>query len=153
MERQFTATAYIIENKKVLLLFHKKLNKWLPPGGHLDNNELPPEGAIREVFEETGLNIDIIPEENLWIERLNASSFPRPYMCLLEEIPEYNGYPAHQHVDFIYLAKLKPDGHNPSPQEMHNIKWFSLHEIEELVSDKEIFDETKQTLRKILVES
>ena len=150
MERQFTATAYVIDNQKVLLIHHKKLRKWLPPGGHLDPNELPSVAAVREVFEETGFEVELLPQENVWIERWNASSFPRPYMCLLEEIPEHNGHPAHQHVDFIYLARLTGGNHNTNHQEIHDMRWFSLHEIENLASDEEIFDETKQTLRKIL---
>lgn len=150
MERQFTATAYIIENQKALLIFHKKLKKWLPPGGHLDPHELPSDGAKREAFEETGLEIELIPEENIWIERWNASSFPRPYMCLLEEIPEHKGVPAHQHIDFIYIAKPTGGELKANLEEIHNIGWFTLPEIENLITDEEIFYETKQTLRKIL---
>ena len=57
MKRQFTATVYILEKDKVLLIHHRKLQKWLPPGGHMDPNETPAEAACREAFEETGLKI------------------------------------------------------------------------------------------------
>lgn len=38
MERQYCASAYTIDfnNKKVLLMYNKKLNKWLQPGGHIE---------------------------------------------------------------------------------------------------------------------
>jgi 8-oxo-dGTP pyrophosphatase MutT (NUDIX family) len=150
MERQFTATVYIIENQRTLLIYHKKLNKWLPPGGHLDPNELPSEGAKREAREETGLEIEIIMQENIWIERWNANSFPRPYLCLLEEIPARPDQPAHQHVDFIYLGKPVGGQEVLNHHETDGLRWFSLAEIEELASDHEIFEETKQTLRQIL---
>lgn len=151
MERQFTATAYIIQENRVLLVFHKKLKKWLPPGGHLDPNELPPEAAKREAREETGVEIEIIPQENLWINRWNANSFERPFMCLLEEIPEHNGHPAHQHVDFIYLAKPIGGKHEHNMLEVDGMHWFTIEEIEKLKDDVDIFLETKMTLRKILL--
>ncbi len=62
LERQYCASAYTIdfENKKVLLMYNKKLNKWLQPGGHIEGKETPEETAIRETFEETGIKIKII---------------------------------------------------------------------------------------------
>lgn len=144
MQREFTATCYIIDNQKVLLIYHKKLSKWLPPGGHMEPNEIPPEAARREVKEETGLDIEFIPQENVWIERWNASSFERPYLCLLEEIPQYRDRPAHQHVDFIYIGR--PIGGIQS----EDARWFTLEEIEAMQGDQEIFEETQQTIRHLL---
>lgn len=62
VERQYCASAYTIDfkNKKVLLMYNKKLNKWLQPGGHIEYDELPTETAIRETKEETGVNIKIV---------------------------------------------------------------------------------------------
>ena len=62
LERQYCASAYTIdfENKKVLLMYNKKLDKWLQPGGHIEGKETPEEAAIRETFEETGIKIKII---------------------------------------------------------------------------------------------
>lgn len=62
LERQYCASAYTIDfkNKKVLLMFNKKLNKWLQPGGHIEYNEIPTETAIRETKEETGIDIEIV---------------------------------------------------------------------------------------------
>lgn len=62
IERQYCASAYTIDftNGNVLLMYNKKLNKWLQPGGHIEGFEEPHETAIRETFEETGINIKII---------------------------------------------------------------------------------------------
>ena len=62
LERQYCASAYVIdfENKKVLLMYNKKLCKWLQPGGHIEGKETPEETVIREVFEETGIKIKLI---------------------------------------------------------------------------------------------
>lgn len=153
MERQFTATAYIIDRswQKTLLILHPKLLKWLPPGGHIEPNETPPEAAKREALEETGLEIELISQENVWINRWNATSFERPYLCLLEEIPEHNGKVAHQHMDFIYLSHPKREKTSSlENKENITIRWFTLVEIEKLSSDIDIFEETKITLRSLM---
>lgn len=150
MDRQFTASVYIIENESVLLINHKKLKKWLPPGGHLDPNETPPEAAKREALEETGLSIEFIRQENIWITQSNASSFERPFMCLIEEIPETPLQASHQHIDFIYLAKPIEGALVCNHQETEGVRWFTLDEIEKMTSDVDIFEETKQTIRHLL---
>ncbi len=147
MEREFTTSVYVLENAKVLLIFHPKLKKWLPPGGHVEEGETPPEAAVREVLEETGYEVSLTSDEHLWINRWNAKSFKRPYMCLLEEIPEHKGVPAHQHIDFIYLSR--PIGEPISPPG-HEMRWFSWEEIDALPGDVEIFEETKETLKKLI---
>ncbi len=109
----------------------------------MEANETPPECAKREVKEETGLEIEFIRQENLWVDFWNASSIERPYLCLLENIPAHAGTPAHQHIDLIFLAK--PTGGTL----FSDVKWFSLEEVEKL-SEEEIFTETKTTIRHIL---
>jgi 8-oxo-dGTP pyrophosphatase MutT (NUDIX family) len=145
-EKHFTATAYILHQRQVLLIPHPKLNKWLPPGGHIEENETPPQCAIREALEETGLEIQIIPQENLWIEAWNATSFERPYLCLLENIPAHGTKPAHQHMDMVYLAKPL------SGTLLPGARWFSIAEVEALADDAEIFGETKKTIRYFLID-
>ncbi|PIR54531.1 DNA mismatch repair protein MutT, partial [Candidatus Peregrinibacteria bacterium CG10_big_fil_rev_8_21_14_0_10_42_8] len=59
--RHFTATAFIVDSqKRTLLLWHKRLQRWMPPGGHIDPNETPEETAARECKEETGLDVEIV---------------------------------------------------------------------------------------------
>jgi ADP-ribose pyrophosphatase YjhB (NUDIX family) len=149
MQTQFTATVYILEQNKVLLLFHPKLKKWLPPGGHLETGEIPPKCAIREAFEETGLNVELIKDEHLWVERWNASSFERPWLCLLENIPPHHSQPAHQHIDFIYLGRPIGGTIAQEHRNQHEIRWFSYEEVLSLRPDHEIFLETQQILRKV----
>jgi ADP-ribose pyrophosphatase YjhB (NUDIX family) len=144
MEKHFTVTTYIVENGKVVLLPHTKFGKWLPPGGHLELNETPVECAKREVLEETGLLIELIRQENVWFDFWNASSFERPYLCLLENISPHGEKPAHQHIDLIYIAK--PIGGNLQEP----AKWFTLAEVEKLIVDKEIFNDTLLTVKHLL---
>ncbi len=48
----FIINIYIIYKGKVLLIYHKKLDKWLPIGGHIELDEDPEEALFREVKEE-----------------------------------------------------------------------------------------------------
>ncbi len=112
----------------------------------MEAGETPSETAKREVLEETGLEIDWILQENVWFDRWNAKSIERPYLCLLENIPEHNNKPAHQHIDFIYLGRPKGGQLIPSP----GIRWFSLDEVMALKPDEEIFAETQETIAHLL---
>ena len=141
MQRQFTATVYLFHNDKVLLHYHQKLGKWLPPGGHLEENETPPEAARREVREETGLEIEFIEQENTHIDFPNASSFERPFLCLLENVPPYKDQPAHQHMDMIYLARPKE-----LKEDLKGFKWVSYEELQDL----EVFPDVAEVLRLLL---
>jgi 8-oxo-dGTP pyrophosphatase MutT (NUDIX family) len=146
VQRQFTASVYIIDGDKVLLIYHKKLQKWLQPGGHIEPNETPSEAARREVKEETGLDIAFLRQENIWIDHWNARSIERPFMCSLQEIPAYKDVPAHQHMDMAYVAT--PVGEKVGGD--HEMRWFSLQEIQQLVPDDEIFKETQEVVAKLL---
>lgn len=153
MIRQFTATCFIIENDKALLIHHKKFNKWLPPGGHIDPNETPDEAVLREIREEVGLEVELVHQENIWINKPHAKSFPRPFLCMLQEVPAFKDVAAHQHMDMIYVARPKR-GNNGGMEilnkdELHDMRWFSKEDLKKLKSD-EIFPEIIDTIELIL---
>jgi len=149
MKREFTASVYIMEENRTLLIHHKKLHKWLPPGGHIDLNETPPEAAIREAYEETGIRVELMGSENIWINYRNAASIQRPYLCLLEEIPAYQNQPAHQHIDFVFIGRPIGGTLRHNPNETNQIRWFSYDEISSLDPDIEIFQETFEILESV----
>ena len=60
LTRDFTVAVFVVHDHRVLLHFHQKLDRWLPPGGHIEANELPDEAAVREVMEETSLEVDAL---------------------------------------------------------------------------------------------
>jgi len=57
--RHFTATGYVVNpsRTRMLLIRHRKLGLWLPPGGQ----RLSRDAAIREVLEQTGVTPRLLP--------------------------------------------------------------------------------------------
>lgn len=149
MLRQFTATAYVISDGHVLLISHPKYRKWNPPGGHVEANETPCEAVIREVSEETGVEVELLKLENIWCDYPNARSLIRPYMMLLEEIPARAEQPAHQHIDMIYLAMPVSKERLPIPTHQQ-ARWFSRAEVDVLSASGDIFPDVRDTLLKLL---
>ena len=96
--RHFTVAVFVAFKGKVLLHRHRKLDMWLPPGGHIEENELPDEAAVREVLEETGLRVELVGEKREDV--LEPVQLHRPAGVQLENIE-----PGHQHIDLIYFAR------------------------------------------------
>jgi 8-oxo-dGTP pyrophosphatase MutT (NUDIX family) len=158
MERHFTATAFIVDSKgRTLLLWHKRLGRWMPPGGHIDENETPEETARRECKEETGLDVEIIGEAqgNLFAkDPTEGHMLKKPIALLLEEIPasvEFNE-PAHEHMDFLYVARPLDEAQVPhaTHKEWGELRWFTRTEIEALDANAEIFSNVKAYILSLL---
>lgn len=119
----FTASVFIVHEKKVLLHLHKKLRKWLQPGGHIELDEGPLEAAIREVKEETGLDIELVGGEQL------PELVHEPHDILPPKF--LNRHPfndAHEHIDFTYFGRVV--GGTLEPEEGVETKWLTKEELE-----------------------
>ena len=98
MGRHFTVAVFVAWEGKVLLHRHRKLGMWLPPGGHIEENELPDDAATREVFEETGLRVELVGDRREDVS--DPAQLRRPAGVQLENIG-----PGHQHIDLVYFAR------------------------------------------------
>lgn len=129
MQRHLVTSVFVFnpENHKFLMIKHKKVGKWLQPGGHLEKGENPHEAGIREVFEETGINVKIINKL---------------------AISEYISEKTHVHVDFSYLAyPFKNQKETVNHDETDGLSWFSLRKI--LSDDFETFEDVRFLCKKI----
>jgi len=122
--RDFTVATFVVHAGRVLLLWHRKLQMWLPPGGHIEVNELPDEAAVREVREEAGVAVELVGERGLGIAK--PLQLVRPIGIQLEDIA-----PGHQHIDLIYFARPLPESSlNPvGNAESEAIGWFDPAEM------------------------
>jgi 8-oxo-dGTP pyrophosphatase MutT (NUDIX family) len=104
MRKHLTVTGFVVHEDATLLLWHPILQMWVPPGGHIEDDEDPAAAVLREIREETGLEAEIVPEE----EPLGLSyphQLPAPHTILLEK--SFENAPPHQHVDLIYFCRVR----------------------------------------------
>lgn len=57
-DRKEVSTVGVIKDGKILMGRRRDNGKWTNAGGHLDPGESPLDGAVRELYEETGLKCD-----------------------------------------------------------------------------------------------
>src|SRR3989344_992444 len=119
----FTASVYIVHEGKVLLHLHKKLHKWLQPGGHIELDEDPNQAALREAKEETGFDVELVG--NLRIPELegNVTDLVPPKFLNRHPFNE-----SHEHIDLSYFARIK--GGTLQPEEGVEMRWFTKEEVE-----------------------
>lgn len=103
--RHFTATGFVVHQDATLLHWHKKVKMWLPPGGHIEPNEDPVQAVLREVEEETGVQVEVVPT-GAPIDLEYPKQVHAPFTIEIEDIDDpVQGW--HQHIDMIYFCKPK----------------------------------------------
>lgn len=121
MKKDFVVVAYIVKDGKVLLVHHRKLDMWLPAGGHIEEGETPEDTVLREAKEEAGLDIEIVGEKD------EAGNVEGKVQMLITpdhiQLEEIDG--KHQHIDLVYFARAKGGDVKLREDEHHDIRWFS----------------------------
>jgi ADP-ribose pyrophosphatase YjhB (NUDIX family) len=138
MTRDFTATTFVVQGGRTLLLHHRKLGMWLPPGGHIDPHELPDQAALREVREESGLEVELLDHGRM-LGRVRMLA--QPYCILLEDIS-----PGHQHIDLIYFARVCGGSLTHAEREARAARWYSWEEL----GDAEIAEDIRELGRRAI---
>jgi len=138
LTRDFTATTFVVHNDRTLLLHHRKLAMWLPPGGHIDPQELPDQAALREVREESGLEVELQTQSYLLG---HVQVLPQPHCVLLEDIS-----PGHQHIDLIYFARVSGGTLAHAEREIRAARWYSWEEL----ADDDIAEDIRELGRRAI---
>ncbi|HEV7766686.1 MAG TPA: NUDIX domain-containing protein [Thermoanaerobaculia bacterium] len=130
----FTASCYIIDSDgRLLLHHHRRLDRWLQMGGHVEADESPDLAALREGREESGLH-DLAP--------MSDGIFDLD----IHPIPAGKGEPDHAHFDIRYLARTQtPEAAVADQTESNDLAWVTLDRAAELMPGPD----SARVLRKI----
>lgn len=119
MHGHITASGLVLRDKEILLVFHKKLQRFIQPGGHLEETDVSlQEAARREVREETGIIVAASPffpyEAPIHIDAHIIPANPK------------KGEPEHWHYDCMYLFSPRNERVNIDKSEVDDYQWVSL---------------------------
>ncbi len=96
--RHFTASAIVFDaTGRVLLIHHVEAGVWLYPGGHIDPNEDPAQAAVREVNEETGVEVEIVSEERFRHHAVGVDASPFAILVMPVSDSKVGSTPPHRH--------------------------------------------------------
>jgi 8-oxo-dGTP pyrophosphatase MutT (NUDIX family) len=122
----FTASCFVLDDSgRLLLHHHRRLNRWLQMGGHVEANEPLPRAALREAMEESGLH-DL---------RLEPDAI---FDLDIHGIPAAKGEPEHEHFDIRYVARTTaPEDIVIDRAESNALAWVTLERAAELMPGPE----------------
>jgi 8-oxo-dGTP pyrophosphatase MutT (NUDIX family) len=121
-----TASAWIVDESfsSALLLHHGKLNKWLQPGGHIEDDADILAASIREAREETGVDVKPHSEKIFDVD--------------IHEIPARLSEPAHFHYDIRFLLIADRAAPLLVSSESKDLAWVAIDEIEKLTQEESV---------------
>ena len=131
---------------RLCLIMHPRLGKLLPAGGHVERDETTAEAAVREVLEETGLLVRLLPPSAVPLPVGTPHVLvPPPWWILEMQVPADRHEPRpHAHVDSIYVGIADQPASGPAAHETTWLTAAQLAEHPDVVEDvrvlaKEVF--------------
>ncbi len=121
----FVVSVFIVHRDKVLLIYHKRYNEWLPIGGHIELNEDPEEALYREIREECGLKVRMLAETPD-IKHRGVKPLPTPSYVDAHRIDDH-----HKHIAFVYFGLSSTDHVKLHTREHREFRWVSKHGLED----------------------
>jgi 8-oxo-dGTP pyrophosphatase MutT (NUDIX family) len=128
MQRHFTVSGFVCNANATLLHWHRKLQIWLPPGGHVDADEDPMQAVLREALEETGYTCEVVPHEPR-LPFSNITQLPSPLKIIVADVGASPKEPAHQHIDMSYALRPRPGVARVTAEHDHGFVWVTADQL------------------------
>jgi 8-oxo-dGTP pyrophosphatase MutT (NUDIX family) len=122
----FTVAIFIVKDGKILLIHHRKLDKWLPLGGHIELDEDPEQAALREAREESGFEVELLGERPPTTSP-GTRALIAPRFLDIHRISD-----THEHIGLIYWARPKNGQLALAAAEHHDIRWCGVDDLHKL---------------------
>ena len=145
-EHDYTVTAYVIrldgDQPKALLHMHKKHNKLLPIGGHIEKTETPWQAIAHELKEESGYDISdlkILQPINRITKLSKVDLHPYPVSMNTHDISADH---FHTDIEYAFVTDSYPKN-DVDPGESNDLRWLTNDELNDL-DESQIFDGVKE---------
>jgi 8-oxo-dGTP pyrophosphatase MutT (NUDIX family) len=122
----FTVAIFVVHEGRVLVIHHRKLDRWLPLGGHIELEEDPEQAALRETREESGLDVELLGERPPTTGPGTRALIGPRYLDI-HRISD-----THEHIGMIYFARPKSGQVTLSQAEHHDIRWCTAEPLDAL---------------------
>ena len=132
MRTQLVVTGYLFHDDKLLLIHHKKLNLWLPVGGHIEKDETPDQALLREIKEEVGLDVEILAQSRIQRAGNTHTICATPFHVSVHSVGD------HDHCSLFYLCVVKNPESLSLNKEVLNYQWVSASELEQEYIPKDV---------------
>ncbi len=119
MKIDLTVGGYILFKERLLLIHHRKLDKWLPVGGHIELDETPDDALKREIFEETNLHVRILGVNELPLTDSVKANLAVPFHVNVHNVGD------HDHVGLFYICEVKDPEELIINDEVIQSRWFT----------------------------
>lgn len=128
-----TGSAWVLSRdaRQCVLILHRKLGKWLQPGGHSDGSEDTWGVALREAEEETGLTPTLASDGIFDLD--------------IHEIPARGGDPAHLHFDVRFVMWAAASKEPRASSESNAIAWVPLEAVSCYTNEESVLRMVRKT--------
>lgn len=135
MIKEATASVFVFHQDegsgqwRVALVDHPRLGEWMPPGGHVEVDESAAEAGVREVLEETGLTVRMLPGPAVPVPDGYPHAAVEPAWWIVQMLANPDSHTAepHVHLDHVFVAVATDVV--PVGEPVHKVVWFTAEEV------------------------
>ena len=119
----FVVTIFIVHRRRVLLVYHKKYEEWLPIGGHIELDEDPEKALAKEIREECNLPVRVLAVRPA-IGHRGVKPIYTPSYVDVHRITA-----RHKHIAFIYFGTSSHGRVRLHEREHREYRWVAEKEL------------------------